>query len=229
MDLPNINFYTAIPPEYVKPLASYERYNEIKIELPCRAVVAGSSGTGKTLAVLNFINTMNSFNKFVLVIADINEPLYRFLIDFVTQKYGKKSITVYDNIADLPDVNSFDPKYNNLIVIDDQLNEKSKNHKNAIDCYIKGRRRNISIIYITQNFFGCDITIRKNSKVIILTRFDSADDLKNILMKYKGKLSMSAIQNLYHYAVDDNLENYFLIDNEGKDGYKFRKNLKGIC
>ena len=116
-EIRNKNFYELIPKEYTKPLATYKNYDRIQIDLPIRVVIAGSSGTGKTQAVMNIIDQFDCFNRIYLFIADANEPLYRFLVDFVKARFGKKAVTVCDNIADMPDVKSFDPNYNNLIII----------------------------------------------------------------------------------------------------------------
>ncbi len=225
----NKDFYQIIPKKYVKPIHTYDNYDRLKIQLPVRAVIAGSSGTGKTLAVMNFIDQFNCFDKFYLFIADTNEPLYKFLIDYVTEKFGAKNIFISDSIADMPEVEEFDGECNNLIIIDDMLNEKDKDQLNAVNVYIKGRRKNCSIVYITQDFFKTIITIRKNSKVVILTRFDDPMDLENILKKYKGRgLTMSQILKMYHYATDGDLKNFFLIDCEAKGSLRLRKNFTPI-
>lgn len=224
----NLNFYELIPEVYKKPLATYPNHKRIQIDLPVRMVIAGSSGTGKTQAVMNIVDQFDCFNRFYLFIADVNEPLYKFLCDFVTKRFGKKAIIVFDSIAEMPDVKSFDPRFNNLIIIDDMINEKSKDHKNAIDVYTKGRRQNCSIIYLTQDFFKTNLTIRKNSKIIIMTRFDDAQDLDNILKKYKGSMSMQHIKRLYEYATADGKEDFFCIDTEGKPSMRYRKNLNPI-
>ena len=97
-----------------------------------------------------------------------------------------------------------------------------------MNVYTKGRRQNCSIVYLTQDFFKTNMTIRKNSKIIILTRFDDEQDLNNILRKYKGTLTMPQIKSLYNYATEGNKINFFLIDTDSRPEYRYRRNLQPI-
>jgi hypothetical protein len=222
-----LNFYTdVLPDEYKKAIATYANHDDLKIDLPIRCIIAGSSGSGKTNAVMNVIDKFNCFDKFYLYVGDESESLYHYLIDFVRKRFGKNSIVVSNDINEIPAVCEFNPKLNNLVIIDDLLNEKVKN-PNCLNVFTNGRKQNVSIIYITQDYFKVNITVRKNSKVIILTRFDDSTDLKNILTKYKQNMSIANITSLYKYSTD-NIKNFFLIDTEGKPHYRYRKNFMPI-
>jgi hypothetical protein len=225
----NLNFYTdVLPEEYKKKVATYKNFNNMQIDLPIRAIIAGSSGSGKTNAVLNVIDKFDCFNKFYLFVGDDSESLYKFLIDVVKKKFGPKSIIVSNDINEIPLVSDFNPKFNNLVIIDDLLNERVKN-PNSLNVFTNGRKQNVSIIYITQDFFKVNITVRKNSKVVILTKFNDCLDLDNILKKYKQNLTLEHIRNLYNYAISgNNISNFFLIDLEGKPEQRYRRNFKAI-
>jgi hypothetical protein len=223
----NINFYNHIPEKYKRPPATYANYERYQLELPLRVVIAGSSGTMKSNATLNIIQRMNCFDNFYLFVASKDEPLYAFLIDYVTARYGKKAMHVSDDINSIPHVSEINAGKNNLFIIDDLINEKVKN-PNILNLFTNGRKSNASIIYVTQDFFKLNNTVRKNCKLIVLTRFNDEKDLDNILSKYKQRLPMQGIRNLYNYATGQDQSDFFAIDTEGKPQNRYRVNLDPI-
>lgn len=224
----NINFYKVIPKAYLKPLATYKNYSKIHIDLPIRAIIAGSSGSGKTNAVMNMVKHLDCFDRFYLFVGDDNESLYHFLIDIAREKMGDDAVFVSNNITEVPEISEFDPTLNNLVVIDDLVNEKGNGCSQALNLFTNGRKANISVIYVTQDYIKVNLTIRKNSKILILTRFDDESDLDRILSKFKRKLTLDQIKSIYKYATHGGMENFFCIDMEGKDEWRYRRNLVPI-
>ena len=47
---------------------------------PCRILIIGGSGSGKTNALLNLINEQNDIDKIYLYAKDLSEPKYEYLI-----------------------------------------------------------------------------------------------------------------------------------------------------
>ena len=47
---------------------------------PYRILIIGGSGSGKTNALVNFINEQNDTDKIYLYARDLNEPKYKYLI-----------------------------------------------------------------------------------------------------------------------------------------------------
>ena len=47
---------------------------------PCRILIIGSSGSGKTKALLNLIKEQDDIDKIYLYAKDLSEPKYEFLI-----------------------------------------------------------------------------------------------------------------------------------------------------
>ena len=221
-----INFYKVIPEKYLKPVATYPRYADLKLELPIRAVIAGSSGTGKSNTVMNVIHEMDCFNRFYLFIADKHEALYSHLIDYVVKNYGKNAISVSDDINAIPPINKIDPSKNNLFIIDDLINEKLKT-PHVLNLFTNGRKQNASILYISQDFFKLNNTVRKNSTIVILTKFNRQDDLKRILDQYRQHISPAGMLNLYKYAISKGSMNYFMIDTVNEK-WRYRANFNPI-
>ncbi len=227
MDNP-INFYEEIPREYLKPIATYKNQKQIGLDLPVRINVVGSSGSGKTQCVMNLIKFFNCFNRVYLFVGDDNEALYHYLIDCVRKTCGKNNIFVSNTLDDVPEIHEFDPSYNNLVIIDDLINEKNNKDINALNLFTNGRKQNVSVIYVSQDYFKINKTLRKNCNVICLCRFDDQKDLQLILSKIKGNLSGDEMRRVYDYATSGGKQYFLTIDTNGNSQTKFRRCLKPI-
>ena len=128
---------------------------------PYRILIIGSSGSGKTNALLNLINNQPDIDKIYLYAKDQYEKKYQYLInkreevgldhfdDYkVFIEYSNDMQDVYKNIED------YNPGKERkiLIVFDDMIADMINNKKlNSIvaELFIKGRKLNISIAFIT--------------------------------------------------------------------------------
>ena len=121
---------------------------------PCRILIIGGSGSRKTNALLNLINNQPDIDKIYLSAKDPYEKKYKYLIN----KRGKVGLNhfndpnVYKNIEDYSPIK----KRKILIVFDDMIADMINTNKlNPIvaELLIRGRKLNISIVFITQSYF----------------------------------------------------------------------------
>ena len=133
---------------------------------PFRMLIIGPSGSGKTNALLNLIQTLNDinpFDKIYLYAKDLSEPKYRFLIDN-REKVGIKKFNdptafiEYSNDMDdvFSNINNYNTKRKRrvIIVFDAMIADIASNKKfKALirELFIRCRRLNISIVFITQS------------------------------------------------------------------------------
>ena len=112
-----------------------------------RILIIGGTGTGKTNALLNLINNQPDIDKIYLYAkesVDINRLNYRKT--FI--EYFNNMDKVYKNI------DNYNPNKENkiLIVFDDMIadtiNDKKLN-STVTDLFIRGRKLNISLVFIT--------------------------------------------------------------------------------
>ena len=142
---------------------------------PYRILTVGGSRSGKTNALLNLINTQPDIDKICLYAKDPYEPKYQYLIE-KRQKVGlghfkdSKAFMEYPN--DMQDVYKNVEYYNPgkkrkvLIVFDDMIADMINNKKlNPIvtELFIRGKKLNISIAFITQSCFKVPKYVRLNS------------------------------------------------------------------
>ena len=145
------------------------------LDHPYRILIIGDSGSGKINALLNLINNQPDMIKIYLYAKDPYETKYQYLINKrekvgldhfndprVFIEYSNDMQDVYKNIED------YNPgkKRKILIVFDDMIADMINNKKlNPIvtELLIRGRKLNISIVFITQSYFKVPKDIRLNS------------------------------------------------------------------
>ena len=150
---------------------------------PYRILIIGGSGSGKTNALLNLINNQPDIDKIYLYAKDPYEAKYQFLINkrertglkhfnypkaFI--EYSNDMQDVYKNI----DEYNVDKEQKILITFDDIIADIINNKKlNSIvtQLFIRGRKLNISIVFITQSYFKVPKDVRLSSTHFLSWKF----------------------------------------------------------
>ena len=135
---------------------------------PFRMLIIGPSGSGKTNTLLHLIQNLNKntpVDKIYLHAKDLTEPKYEFLINNrknagIKQFNDSTAFIEYSN--DMDDVFTNIDDYNKkrkrkvLIVFDNLIADITSSNKfKAIikEHFIRCRKLNISIVFITQSYF----------------------------------------------------------------------------
>ena len=212
-----INFYERLP----KTLSSHyhnPNYKHIGIKHPFRMLIVGSSGSGKTNLVLNLIHKLpNTFSSITVVTKNADEPLYNFL-----KHQLNDSVEIYEGLENAPPVDSFDKREQHLIIFDDLVTDK--NQKAIEEYYIRARKLNCSLAYLSQSFFAIPKLIRMNANYIMLKKLGSLSDITMMLKTYSLDVSSDELKRLYLLATAK-LTDFLLIDCEATPENRFRKNF----
>ena len=119
---------------------------------PYRILIIGGSVSGKTNALLNLINNQPDIDKIYLYAKDPYEAKYQYLI----KKREKVGLDHFDDPKAFvhKNIDDYNPRKKRklLIVFDYMIADMSNNKKlNPIvtELFIKGRKLNISIVFIT--------------------------------------------------------------------------------
>ena len=131
---------------------------------PYRILIIGGSGSEKANALFNVINNQPDIDKIYLYAKDPYEAKYQFLINkrestalkhFIDPKvfieYSNDMKDVYKDINEY----NIDKERKILIVFDDMIADMINNNKlNSIltELFIRGRKLNISLLFITQSY-----------------------------------------------------------------------------
>ena len=142
---------------------------------PYRILITGGAGSGKTNALLNLINKQPDIDKIYLYAKDPYEAKCQYLINkrestelkhFNDPKafieYSNDMQDVYKNI----DEYNVDKENKILIVFDDMIADMINNKKlNSVvtELFIRGRKLNISLVFITQSCLKVPKDVRLNS------------------------------------------------------------------
>ena len=179
---------------------------------PFRMLIIGPSGSGKTNTLLHLINHLHPIDKIYLYAKDIHEPKYEYLINKREQAGiknldGPKAFIEYsDDMGNLlDDINNHNKNRDKkvLIFFDDMIADimRSKNFKSIIkELFIRCRKLNISIVFITQSYFRTPKDARLNSTHYILTKIVNKKELKSIAEKKSVNLDCKDFLKMYNYC-----------------------------
>ena len=223
------NFYEKIPSEYKQSGGGvkYKNYDRVRINVPFRLLVVGSSGSGKTNVVINLINIMSCFSKIYLFAKNTSEPLWAWFIDKMIQlsRRAKRELLVVSNdVSDMPNIDEVDENENNLFIFDDQITEAVSKQKAISELFIRGRKQNASAIYISQSYFDVPKLIRKNCDYIIIKKINTIRDLRSIIKEYNlSDITPEKLLEVYKSIVSKGMTRFLMIDlNTNVPQLKFR-------
>ena len=156
---------------------------------PYRILIIGGSGSGKTNALLNLINEQEDIDKIYLYAKDLSESKYEYLIKN-RENAGIKHVN--DSNAFIEYSNTMDDVYENidnynssrkrkiLIIFDDMIADIMTNKKfQSIikELFIRCRKLNISLVFITQSYFSVPKDVRLNSTHYFIMKINNKREL----------------------------------------------------
>lgn len=213
-----LNWYEVIPKKYL--LSSHNpNYDIHKIKVPFRMMIVGASGTGKTMTLLNLIHNFdNTFNNIYILTKNKDEPLYNYLED----KLNNQGLEIREGINNAPVLDDLNKEEQTLIVMDDLVVER--NQKVLENYFIRARKMNCSLIYISQSYYDVPKIIRKNLNYLIIKQLSSMSDLARIMREYSLGLEREEIIAMYENATE-NKTDFLLVDLDADVKDRFRKNF----
>ena len=205
---------------------------------PYRILIIGGSGSGKTNALLNLIKEQDDIDKMYLYAKDLSEPKYEFLIK-KREDAGIKHFN--DTKAFIECSNTMDDVYENidnynpsrkrkiLIVFDDMIADIMTNKKfQAIikELFIRCRKLNISLVFITQSYFSVPKDVRLNSTHYLIMKINSKKELQNIAFNHFADIDYNGFVKIYRECTKKSYS-FLTIDAmlPASDPLRFRRNL----
>ena len=198
---------------------------------PYRILILGGSRSGKTNTLLNLINNQSDTDKIYLYAKDLYEDKYQFLIkkrENIGLKHfiDPKSFIEYSN--DMRDVykniNHDNPnKENKILIIFDNIIADMINNKKlnliVTKLFIRGRKLNISLVFIMQSYFKVPKDVRSNTTHFFMMEILNKRELQQIALNHSSHFS-----RIYKKYTD---EPYLLLVNDttlaSNNPLRFRK------
>lgn len=188
----------------------YTNLNPLVPQWPFRLLISSPSGSGKTNLALNLIMEYVYWDRIYVVSKMIaSEDKYINLKDWLEnlqKKIQKKkhddNIVIYhffDSFSGLPDVDSIDANYQNLILIDDMVT--TKNQDQIAEYFIRSRKKNCSIIYLTQSFYKTPKLIRDNCTDFVIFDVGSKRELQEISKTVAFRITYDEFVKLYQKCI----------------------------
>ena len=211
----------------------YPNEDQIKIKLPMRAVVLGPSGTGKTNLAVNLIPAIGIWKKIIILAKNLDQPLYHFVTKRIAEIKKEEKIEIellkIDNIKDMPPIDSFSPKVNTLLIVDDFVADDPKSLIPLNEIWMRGRGKGISPVFISQSYYDTPKMIRKNSDYLLVKELGNPLDLSRIAREYALGCTAKEIAAKYEKTVDGDFKSFFLVDRFNRDmALKFRHKFAPI-
>lgn len=235
-----VNLYNQLPEKYQTKKQTYKNYDKLQISLPNRFLMIAPTGYGKTNLTLNLVLLLNCFTKiYIFARCFDSEPLWSWFIDQIREveaKMSKKArkpiqilVVASSDLGDLPEVDEFDKKEMNLVIFDDLITETNKKKLKAMsDLWIRGRKQNVTTMYLSQNYFDIPKTMRKNTGILMLKDLGTERDKRAILSEVAKDKTAGEMRAMMEACEPEKLENFFMIDTSAgvKKELRYRKNFQ---
>ena len=208
---------------------------------PYRILIMGKSGSRKTKTLLNFRNNQPDIDKIYLYAKDPYEDKYQFKIkkrEMIGLNYfndPKAFIEYSDDLQDVyKNINNYNLNKENkiLIVFDDMIADMINNKKlNSIvtELFIRRRKLNISLAFITQSYFKVSKDVRLNTTHFFIMKIPNKRELQQIAINHSSDINTKDFINIYKKCTDKPYS--FLVNDTtlaSDDPLRFRKNLYNI-
>ena len=125
----------------------------------------------------------------------------------------------------LPDLDKLDKEQTNLIIMDDLVGEK--NQKPMEQFFLRARKKNASMVYISQDYYSIPKMIRRNMTYLIIKQLSSMKNLTMIAREFDVGISKEALVNIYKEATKSKMD-FLMMDLEAPPEDRFRKNFNEV-
>ena len=202
---------------------------------PYRILIIGGSGSGKTNALLNLMNNQLDIDKNLslckrsqyLINKREKVGLNHFNDPKAFMEYSNDMQDVYKNIEDYNPIK----KRKVPIIFDDMIADMINNNKlNPIvtELFIRGRKLNIPIVFITQSYFKVPKDVRLNSTHFFIMKIPNKRELRQIALNHSSDIDFKDFMNIYKKCTKEPYS--FLVNDTtlpSDNPLRFRKNLLG--
>ena len=140
------------------------------------------------------------------------------------EKKLKDDVKFYENGV-IPSIDEFNGKEQVCVIFDDLMT--MKNQSSIVEYFIRGRKKNISMMYLTQSYYKCPKSVRINCSIIILKKLSSKKDLKSVLDDNSLGVDLRQLEKIYTDCTRDKLD-FLMVDVDAEPENKFRCNFTPI-
>lgn len=181
------NWYETKAMKSIMPKSAKYDYSATGIPPHSRVCIIGGTGAGKTQVLAHYIRLSPNLFSRIIIFNKEDEAIYDMLNKGLNNK-----IEFHHNLSELETLKDLrkdmDDGENILLVLDDFMFEIGSNKfKNLNDYFIRGRKKNISLFLLSQNFYTIPKPLRNNCNFMIFCKINSTKDVGLIMSEYDNK------------------------------------------
>lgn len=151
-----------------------------------RILCCGMTGSGKTTSLLHYIRLSPNLFSRIIVFTKEMEPVYELL-----QKGLKGKVEFHFNLSELPTLKNLraemDDKEERILLVLDDFMMELKNNNNINDYLIRGRKCNVTLFILAQNYFSVPKPLRNQMTYLLLYKMISRKDVALIISEFSSK------------------------------------------
>ena len=211
------NFYSLLPKNKDKLPEGFKNH---LIERNSRILMIGASGTGKSNALMNYIEKSSGEYEQIIIcsFSTTDEPLYQYLKNKIPE------VELINDINEVPVIQSYnddDKKISKLIVFDDFICLNKKQMKILQDYAISSRKYGFTVVYMTQEYTSVPKVISRNCNYILCFKINDKVSIKRMISNHglSDQYKPEEIEKIYHYCISRPL-GFLLIDLKTNDESK---------
>ena len=214
------NWYSKVKNTGFKKGADFKNH---EIE-PCSMIgLIGQSGAGKSTALIEFISRAPKFTEIHLFSGSgsaTSEPLYVMLKEKIPE------LMTYDNVEDIPALETFEKETEKLIIFDDWLQVNKKGLDKLAKFATCARKSGFSCFFLSQNYTSIPKVISRNFHYIFLFKVPDARSIETIHRNHVSGITKDQFKGL-HQVITSEPRNFLLIDMKKNELRKnFLQNIK---
>ena len=127
------------------------------------------------------------------------------------------AIQITEGLHTLPALNKFDKDENHLVIIDDLV--LAKDQSSICEYFIRCRKQNVTVMYLSQSFFKIPIIIRQNCNYMVILGIGNKRSMNLMLSEFAIGASKEQLMGMYKEATKEKLH-FLLIDVDETDPQK---------
>jgi len=206
--------------------------NKVKVRHPSsptptnHILITGGTNTGKTNLLLNLIFDLFYWDSLYICAKDIQEPKYATLLEDceAAQQYDEFDYQITNDLDEFISLDDVDSSVHNLVVFDDFCGD-AKSMRKINEYFVRGRKKNCTVIYITQSYFDTPKIIRLNCSYFCFFKIQDSREIGEIHKSHSCGVSKDRFYQIFHDATAAPY-NFLCIDKTAYGTKALRKNFE---
>ena len=191
---------------------------------PCSMIgLIGQSGAGKSTSLIEFIYRAPKFSEILLYSGSgsaSSEPLYVMLKERVPE------VQTFDNVEDIPALESFEKETEKLLIVDDWLQVSKKGMDKLAKFATCSRKSGFTCFFLSQNYTSVPKVISRNFHYIFLFKVPDARSVETIYRNHVSGITKDQFKGL-HKVITSEPRNFLMIDQKKNELRRnFLQNIK---